>query len=64
MISMFFSAIAHITGCPPNVTPCAYIDVGSSRNGSITRSDAITAPIAAYADDRPLAEQTMSGRMS
>ena len=27
MISMFFSAIAHITGWPPNVIPCAYIDV-------------------------------------
>src|SRR5438067_1121943 len=37
MISMFFSAIAHITGWPPNVIPCEYIDV-SARKGSITRS--------------------------
>ena len=44
MISMFLSAIAHITGCPPNVTPCEYIDV-ASRNGSITASRASTAPI-------------------
>ena len=27
MISMFFSAIAHITGWPPNVIPCEYIEV-------------------------------------
>ena len=46
MISMFLSAIAHMTGWPPNVIPCEYIDV-SSRKGSITRSVAITAPIAA-----------------
>ena len=46
MISMFFSAIAHVVGWPPKVIPWEYIDV-DSRNGSITRSVAITAPIAA-----------------
>ena len=46
MISMFFSAIAACTGWPPKVMPCVYIAV-SSRNGSKTRSVAITAPIAA-----------------
>ncbi len=30
----------------------------------MTRSVAITAPIEAYADESPFAEQTMSGRMS
>jgi hypothetical protein len=63
MISMFLSAIAHITGCPPKVMPCEYIEV-SSRNGSITRSVAITAPIAACEEESPFAEVTMSGRMS
>ena len=63
MISMFFSAIAHITGWPPNVIPCEYIDA-SSRKGAITLSLAITAPIAAYEEERPFAQQTMSGRMS
>ena len=33
-------------------------------NGSITLSVAITAPIAAYDDESPFAQQTMSGRMS
>ena len=46
MISMFFSAIAHITGWPPKVMPCENIEV-SERNGSITPSVATTAPIAA-----------------
>ena len=46
MISMFLSAIADITGWPPKVMPWVYMLV-SSRNGSITRSVAITAPIAA-----------------
>ena len=46
MISMFLSAIADITGWPPNVIPCEYIEA-PSRNGSITVSVAITAPIAA-----------------
>ena len=63
MISMFLSAIAHIVGCPPNVIPCVKIEV-DSRNGSITRSVAITAPIAAYEEERPFAQVTMSGRMS
>ena len=35
-----------------------------SRNGSMTASRAITAPIDAYAEDRPFAQVTMSGRMS
>ncbi len=63
MISMFFSAIALITGWPPNVIPWEYIDV-SARNGSITRSVATTAPIAAYEEESPFAHVTMSGRMS
>ena len=63
MISMFLSAIADMTGWPPNVIPCAYIEE-SSRKGSITLSLAITAPIAAYEDESPFAQQTMSGRMS
>ena len=63
MISMFLSAIAQATGWPPNVIPCVYVRV-PSRNGSITASRAITAPIEAYADERPLAQVTRSGRMS
>ena len=63
MISMFFSAIAACTGWPPNVIPCVYIR-SPCRNGSITRSVAITAPIDAYADESPLAQVTRSGRMS
>ena len=63
MISMFFSAIAHCTGWPPNVIPCVYIDC-APRNGSKTLSVAITAPIDAYADERPFALVTRSGRMS
>ena len=63
MISMFLSAIAHCMGWPPNVMPCVYIDE-SSRNGSTTRSDATTAPIDAYADERPFAHVIMSGLMS
>ena len=59
MISMFLSAIALITGWPPNVIPCEYIDV-SCRNGSMTRSVATTAPIAAYEDESPLAHVMMS----
>ena len=64
MISMFLSAIAHCTGCPPNVIPCVYIDGRRARNGSMTRSEAITAPIDAYADERPFADVIMSGLMS
>ena len=63
MISMFLSAIAHMTGCPPNVMPCENIEV-SPMNASITLSVATTAPIAAYEDERPFALVTMSGRMS
>ena len=63
MISMFFSAIAHCTGWPPNVIPCAYI-ADSFMNGSITWSAAITAPIDAYADESPFAEVIRSGLMS
>ena len=63
MISMFLSATAHWTGCPPNVIPCVYIEE-PSRNGSMTRSVASTAPIAAYEDESPFAHVTMSGRMS
>ena len=46
MISMFFSAIADMTGWPPNVIPCEYIEE-PSRNGAATLSDTTTAPIAA-----------------
>ena len=46
MISMFLSATAACTGWPPKVMPCVYISPGFE-NGSITRSLAITAPIAA-----------------
>ena len=60
---MFFSAIAAMTGCPPNVIPCENIDV-AHMNGSITRSVATTPPIAPYDEDRPFALVTMSGRMS
>src|SRR3954469_23825405 len=63
MISMFFSAIAHMTGWPPNVIPCVNMDVPDA-NGSNTLSVVMTAPIDAYADDRPLADVTMSGLMS
>ena len=63
MISRFLSAIAAVTGWPPKVIPCAYI-AAPSRNGSITRSVAITAPIEAYAEESPFAQVTRSGRMS
>jgi len=63
MISMFFSATAACTGWPPKVIPCEYIRV-PSMNGSITRSDATTAPIAAYDEERPFAIVIRSGRMS
>ena len=59
---MFFIATAHAVGWPPNVIPCEYMP--ASRNGSITRSVAMTAPIGTYADDSPLAHVTRSGRMS
>ena len=50
---MFFSAIADMTGWPPKVIPCEYIEA-PSRNGSITLSVASTAPIAAYDGREPL----------
>ena len=55
--------MADCTGWPPNVMPCEYIFV-PSRNGSKTLSVAITAPIAAYADDSPFAHVMRSGLMS
>ena len=63
MIAMFASAIAAWTGWPPNVIPCVN-DRSPSRKGSITASVAITAPMDAYAEERPFADVTMSGRMS
>ena len=63
MISMFLSAIAHMTGWPPNVIPWENIDV-APRNGSMTLSVATTPPIAAYDEESPFAVVTMSGRMS
>src|SRR3712207_6981493 len=52
--SMFASATAADTGWPPNVMPWLNI-VRSPRNGSITRSETIIAPIGAYEDVMPLA---------
>ena len=46
MISMFLRATAACTRWPPKVMPCAYIEPGFVK-GSITRSLAISAPIAA-----------------
>ena len=63
MISMFFNATAACTGWPPNVIPWEYIREPSMK-GSITRSDATTAPIAAYDEERPFAIVIRSGRMS
>ena len=60
-MSRFASATAADTGCPPNVMPCVNIFV-SCMKGSATRSVAITAPIGAYAEVRPLAVVMMSGR--
>ena len=54
-------AIAADTGWPPNVIPCENISL-PSRKGSASRSEAITAPIAAYAEVRPFAVVMMSGR--
>ena len=42
--AMFASATAAAIGWPPNVNPCTN-EVEPSRNGSITRSEAIIAPI-------------------
>ena len=63
MISMFLSAIAAITGWPPNVMPWLYI-LCPSKNGSKTFSVAMTAPIDACAEERPFADVMMSGLMS
>jgi hypothetical protein len=46
MISMFLSATAACTGWSPNVIPCEYMGPGCAK-GSITRSLATSAPIAA-----------------
>ena len=58
--SRFAIAIAEHTGCPANVNPCVKL-LWPLRNGSATRSDAITAPIGAYALVIPLAVVIMSG---
>ena len=57
---MFLSAAAAHTGCPPNVKPCTNMFV-PSMNGAATFSDAISAPIGAYAEVRPFAVVMMSG---
>ena len=57
---MFASATAAAIGCPPNVKPWTN-DVEPSRNGSMTRSEAIIAPIGAYDEVSPLAVVMMSG---
>ena len=44
--------------------PCVYIDGGLEERLGLTRSVAITAPIAAYEEERPFADVRMSGRMS
>ena len=54
-------AIAEHTGCPANVNPCVKLFIPLA-NGSDTRSEAITAPIGAYALVIPLAVVIMSGR--
>ena len=59
-MSMFASATAAATGCPPNVKPCAN-DSLPSMNGSATWSATIIAPIGTYADVRPFAVVMMSG---
>ena len=59
--SRFASAIAAHTGWPANVKPWVKLWL-PSMNGSATRSEAITAPIGAYALVRPLAVVIMSGR--
>ena len=45
-MSRFASAIAADTGWPPKVMPCVNVFV-PCMNGSATRSETITAPIAA-----------------
>ena len=58
--SRLASATAAHIGCPPHVMPWAKEFV-PSRNGSITLSDAMTAPIGAYELVRPFAVVMMSG---
>ena len=58
--SMLASATAAQTGWPANVNPCVKLCV-PVMNGSATRSDAITAPIGAYALVMPFAVVIMSG---
>ena len=57
---MFASATAHDIGCPPKVKPWLKI-ASPCRNGSISRSEAITAPSGAYAEVMPFAVVIMSG---
>ena len=63
MISMLRSAIAHWVGCPPNVLPWWNFTPGCS-NGATTLSDATTALIDAYVEERPLPIEIRSGLMS
>ncbi len=59
-MSRFASAIAAETGWPPNVMPCVNVCL-PAMNGSATRSEVITAPIAAYDEVSPFAVVMMSG---
>ena len=59
-MSRFAIATAAATGWPPNVKPWANIAV-PSMNGSAIRSEAIIAPIGAYAEVSALAVVMMSG---
>ena len=59
-MSRFASATAAATGWAPNVKPWANMRLPSMK-GSATRSDAIRAPIGAYAEVRPLAVVIRSG---
>ena len=58
--AMLARATAAHTGCPPNVNPCVKL-LAPSMNGCAMRSEAIIAPIGAYALVRPLAVVMMSG---
>ena len=58
--SRLASAIAAQTGWPANVNPWVKL-LWPSMNGSATLSEAITAPIGAYALVRPLAVVMRSG---
>jgi hypothetical protein len=61
MMARFAKAIAHESGCPPNVIPCMKAVFGSAKKGSIVRSLATTAPSGAYAEVIPLARVIRSG---